>query len=178
MGKDKRPEGRSGRSKHALPPSAIKDALKHASDRDLIDEALRRGLITKAHHASTPGDKTTADRATMRLREHKPGTLSGLIRAICGLKPLRKSMETPAAGAESRRLTIIVRLMPEERRAADRFLKTYLRQRDLTAQVKSRLSHRTAPLTPSQLVRAVIGQGTQQGNRNAAKRSRKQGIAK
>jgi len=66
MGKDKRPEGRSGRSKHALPPSAIKDALKHASDRDLIDEALRRGLITKAHHASTPGDKTTADRATMR----------------------------------------------------------------------------------------------------------------
>jgi hypothetical protein len=60
MGREKRPE----RSKQIPPTSEIKDALKQASDKDLMDEALRRGLISKAHHAPAPGDKTAADGAT------------------------------------------------------------------------------------------------------------------
>jgi hypothetical protein len=60
MGRGNRPK----RSKQIPPPSEIKDALKQAPDKDLIDEAIRRGLISKAHHAPAPGDKTAADGAT------------------------------------------------------------------------------------------------------------------
>jgi hypothetical protein len=68
MGREKHP----GRSKHIPPPSDIKNALKQAPDKDLIDEVIRRGLITKAHH---PGNKTVADGATRFWQAPRGGEL-------------------------------------------------------------------------------------------------------